>query len=290
MTSGIDIGVAAASAAVFGLGYGALRGAAPRRSRLWFGCTAAPVVLAIAVRHAFALTGWLMVPLVALALVCQRLAAARARATGAPVSAARWRTAVYAGIAGAVLLLAGPDAHAHGHGTHAGAAAYERIEVDEPAPAFALTNQRGAPVALADLRGRVVLMTFMYSTCTDVCPVLVSVADAVAARLPAESREQLVLVGITVDPLRDTPTRLAGFMRERGFADARWQFLTGSVAALTQVASDYGIVVRPAPRGDFVHNSVFIVIDAEGVERAEFHGTATPVAELLATVTSLIAR
>jgi protein SCO1/2 len=174
----------------------------------------------------------------------------------------------------AFLALACATAFAHqGHKSGRG---WERVEANEPAPAFTLTNQDGKRVALEDLRGAPVVLTFLYTTCSDVCPLLLHVMTSAEQRLAEPERRAARFVGITVDPKRDTPERLRAYMTERGLDPARWLLLTGSIAEATRVASDYGVVVRPAPQGDFVHNSVFVIIDATGRERAEFHGVATP--------------
>lgn len=153
---------------------------------------------------------------------------------------------------------------------------YERIEANEPAPAFTLTNQDGKRIALKELRGTPLVLTFLYTTCTDVCPVLLHVLTTAERKLDDAERRAVRFVAITVDPKRDTPERLKAYLKERGLDPTRWQLLTGSLAEATKVAADYGVVVRPAPKGDFVHNSVFVIIDATGRERAEFHGVATP--------------
>lgn len=162
------------------------------------------------------------------------------------------------------------------HEVHKSERGWERVGANEPAPAFTLTNQDGKRVALKDLRGAPVVLTFLYTTCTDVCPVLLQVMIGAEQRLAEPERRVTRFIGITVDPKRDTPERLRAYMKERGLDPARWLLLTGSLAEATKVASDYGVVVRPAPKGDFVHNSVFVIIDATGRERAEFHGVATP--------------
>lgn len=157
---------------------------------------------------------------------------------------------------------------------------WERIQTDEPAPVFALSNQDAKRLTLNDLRGKPVVLTFLYTNCTDVCPVLLHVLTSAEQLLAADERDAVRFVGITVDPKRDTPQRLKAYMKERGLDSVRWQLLTGTLAEATRAASDYGVVVRPAPKGDFVHNSVFVVIDARGHERAEFHGMTTPPAAI----------
>lgn len=177
-------------------------------------------------------------------------------------------------LAAAFLALACATTFAHkGHKSERG---WERVGADEPAPAFTLTNQDGKRVALKDLRGAPVVLTFLYTTCTDVCPVLLHVLTTAERKLDGAERRAVRFVAITVDPKRDTPERLKAYLKQRGLDPARWLLLTGSLAEATKVAADYGVVVRPAPKGDFVHNSVFVIIDATGRERAEFHGVATP--------------
>jgi protein SCO1/2 len=174
------------------------------------------------------------------------------------------------------LVLALACAPALAHKEHAPAREWERIEANEPAPAFTLLRQDGRRVSLEDLRGKPLVITFMYTGCTDVCPVLLHTLTLAERQLAPRERGAVRFVAITVDPVRDTPARLRGYLQERGLDPARWLLLTGTLEEAARAANDYGVVVRPAPRGDFVHNSVFIVIDAEGRERAEFHGLATP--------------
>jgi protein SCO1/2 len=165
---------------------------------------------------------------------------------------------------------------AFAHKDHEAQHGWERLEADEPAPAFRLVSQDGRRVSLEDLRGKPLVVTFLYTSCTDVCPVLLHTLTLAERQLAPRERGTVRFIAITVDPVRDTPVRLRGYMKERGLDPTRWLLLTGSLEEAARAANDYGVVVRPAPRGDFVHNSVFVVIDAEGRERAEFHGLATP--------------
>lgn len=166
---------------------------------------------------------------------------------------------------------------------------HERLEVDEPAPVFSLINQHGKRVALADFRGKVVIVTFLFTQCTDVCPLLPQMLARVDERLSEAQRARLHYIGISVDPAHDTPERLRTFMHQRALSEQRWTLLTGSVAELTKTAADYGVVVRPDPRAGFVHNTVFVVIDGNGRERVEFHGLATPTDDIAQAVRGLLA-
>lgn len=170
------------------------------------------------------------------------------------------------------------------------AADYQRLEVNEPAPAFRLLDQDGRRTSLADLRGKVTVMTFFYSTCVDVCPVLLQTLAAAEDMLSTKEIDRVRFVAVTVDAGRDTTERLKAFMAERGLRAKTWRLLTGSILDLTGVADAYGAVVRPGPGGDFVHNSVFVVIDGKGINRVELHGAATPPEILVGEIRAILKR
>ena len=80
-----------------------------------------------------------------------------------------------------------------------------RLPKIAPAPGFALISQDGAPVALTDLRGKVVAVTFIYTSCTDTCPMLTALMAYVQDQLGQDFGKRIAFVSITVDPDRDTP-------------------------------------------------------------------------------------
>jgi protein SCO1/2 len=172
--------------------------------------------------------------------------------------------------------------------TQAGPNKWERLDADEPAPAFSLNDQNGRRVALTDFRGRVAIVTFLFTNCTDVCPALPQILNRVDQLLTEEERGKLAYIGISIDPKRDTPAQLKQFLQQHGLSEQRWTLLTGSLKELTKTANDYGVVVRPDPRLDFVHNTVFVLIDGKGRLRTEFHGLATPTEEIAKAARALM--
>src|SRR5439155_7968242 len=78
------------------------------------------------------------------------------------------------------------------------------LPVIGPAPPFTLTSQDGVPVALADLRGKVVALTFIYTACPDVCPTLTQKMVDVQDALGADFGTKIAFVSISLDPERDT--------------------------------------------------------------------------------------
>ena len=92
-----------------------------------------------------------------------------------------------------------------------------------PAPDFDLVNQNGEVVNLTQFEGKIVVMTFIYTHCPDVCPAITYQMKKLAEELGDDYEESVVFLSVTVDPARDTPERLASFASAY---NASWSFLT----------------------------------------------------------------
>jgi protein SCO1 len=110
----------------------------------------------------------------------------------------------------------------------------------EPAQGFRLRDQDGRWVALDRQRGKVVVLTFLYSTCRDLCPA--QAADIIGAlgKLGPGARD-VVVDGVSVDPVGDTPQRARAFLKKYGVYGGPVHFLVGSRAELAPVWRAYGI-------------------------------------------------
>src|SRR5262249_39343160 len=109
----------------------------------------------------------------------------------------------------------------------AGAAKASRLAVIEKAPAFALTDQSGKPLASASLKGKVWLVSFIFTTCNGSCPATTHRMGLVQRELQARGLlkgDRVRLVSITLDPKRDTPEVLRGYMRLYDADPASWSF------------------------------------------------------------------
>ncbi len=146
------------------------------------------------------------------------------------------------------------------------------LEPPTAAPGFALTNQFGEPVTLADLRGKVVVLTFLYSTCPDFCPLITSKMAQVRDEFDDRSSE-LAFVAISVDPERDGVFAIRRYLQERGL-ERKLTYLTGDAAALRPVWREYAIgVTKGKPVGgnnavyEVGHSDALYLIDKAGRER-----------------------
>jgi protein SCO1 len=141
-----------------------------------------------------------------------------------------------------------------------------------PAPDFTLTSQDGATVRLADFRGKVVAVTFIFTRCTQTCPVLTPMMSFVQDRLGTDFGAKIAFVSITVDPERDTPEVLKQYAQAFGADPAGWSFLTGDPAVIQQVTRRYGVYAAKTENGDVDHTFLTSIIDPKGVLRVQYLG------------------
>ena len=141
-----------------------------------------------------------------------------------------------------------------------------------PAPEFALTSQDGAQVALADFRGKVVAVTFIFTLCTATCPVLTPMMSFVQDQLGSDFGTKIAFVSITVDPERDTPQVLKEYAQAFGANLAGWSFLTGAPAAIQDVARRNGVFASKAANGDIEHTFLTSIVDPHGILRVQYLG------------------
>jgi protein SCO1/2 len=138
-----------------------------------------------------------------------------------------------------------------------------------PAPDFELENQEGEPVSMRSLRGKPVLVTFLYTHCEDTCP-----ASAQTARGALDDLgHDLPVLAIAVDPPNDTPQSARKFLAEQR-ATGRIDFVLGTRVELRPVWR--GFAIRPQSV-TAEHNARFTLVDARGFQRVGYPGAeATP--------------
>lgn len=142
------------------------------------------------------------------------------------------------------------------------------VSPNVPPQDFSLTDQDGKRVSLRQYRGQVVVLTFLYSTCQDTCPVTASTIRGALDDLGHD----VPSLAVSVDPANDTPESARKFLLARRLNDDRMRFLLGTRAQLEPVWQDYGI----SPQGDkgddgaFEHSARVLLIDRRGRQRVAF--------------------
>ena len=137
------------------------------------------------------------------------------------------------------------------------------------APDFTLTDGvSGRAVTLSAQRGQVVALTFLYTSCPDVCPLTATRFKAAQTELKGDA-SRVTFIAVSVDPDRDTPKAVQDFSTVHGLA-ANWYYLVGGRAQLSPVWAAYGIGVQAASN-TVTHNDAVYLIDRSGRERVLLH-------------------
>lgn len=157
-----------------------------------------------------------------------------------------------------------------------------------PAPGFTLTDHRGRDVSLSEFRGDVVVLTFIYTRCPDVCPIVAENLRVAYELLIEERQGNVSFLAVTVDPVQDTQQALKEFSAIHRWADnPNWFALRGDPETLERVWREYGIypgmsqampdrIGTPAAGGGEGHTDGIYFIDPEGRERVFLRSSATP--------------
>ena len=168
------------------------------------------------------------------------------------------------------------------------AAPAEHLPGIGPAPEFTLTTQAGKRLSLSDFRGKVVAVTFIYTSCADTCPLLTAKMVGLQNRLAAGFGPRAFFLSITVDPQRDTPEVLRRYAVAHGANLVGWAFLTGTPSEIREVARRYGVYYRKTPGGDVDHTFLTSVVDQAGILRVQYLGVRFDADELLRDIQTLL--
>ncbi len=134
-----------------------------------------------------------------------------------------------------------------------------------PVMDFHLRDQDGSPASLAQYRGRVTILTFMYSTCQDTCPVM---AQQIRGALDVLG-QPVPTLAVSVDPVNDTPLNARRFVL-RASLTGRMRFLLGTHSQLARVWHSYAIAPQLAGSRRSDHSSYVFLLDRRGRERVGF--------------------
>jgi protein SCO1/2 len=158
--------------------------------------------------------------------------------------------------------------------------------VGQQVPEFRLTSQDGHPLALSQLRGKVVVLSFIYTRCPlpQICPMIMRQLVRLQAALPASERQRTQIVLVTIDPEHDTPEVLAQYAARHGLKLDGATLLTGPLRQVALLSSYFGLEFYDEADGTIAHKQRLLVIDARGRLHAELKGpswTSERVLELI---------
>ncbi len=153
-------------------------------------------------------------------------------------------------------------------------------------PEFTLINQDGKNFGSADLRGKIWIADFVYSTCPGPCPMISSRMSELQKPL---EKTDVHLVSFSVDPTKDTPEVLRGYAEKLQAEPGRWDFLTGPQSTIYNLSRDGFKLAVGEEKGVPVHSTRMILVDRHGAIRGYYDAVESEaVTHLVADTTHLL--
>jgi protein SCO1 len=140
-----------------------------------------------------------------------------------------------------------------------------QVDPPRPAPPISLRDAFGRPVTLAAERGRYVLVTFLYTHCPDVCPLITANLNT-ALRTLGPKRKDVRVLAVSVDPKGDTPAAVRAYLK-RMHVVPQFRYLIGSPAELRRAWAAWHVLSVKAAGGSVDHIAYTALVDTAGKER-----------------------
>jgi cytochrome oxidase Cu insertion factor (SCO1/SenC/PrrC family) len=155
--------------------------------------------------------------------------------------------------------------------------------------AITLESSEGSLVPLASLRGKPLLVTLFYGSCTSVCPMLANQLQTLQKKLSPAARAGTRILMVSLDPAGDSPAHLIEF-RQHHHLDPRWIVARTDPDNVRSLASVLGIRYRQLPDGSFNHSTSISLADRDGVVQARISGVKSSDGELVRAADSMFVR
>jgi protein SCO1 len=173
-----------------------------------------------------------------------------------------------------------------------------QMDVFGTTPTFQLTDQTGSMFSSQSLAGHVTLLDFMYTHCTDACPLLSATFQETQRKLAAQNLgSKVTLVSLSVDPQHDTPSVLAEYGQQFKADPSTWKMLTGDWDQVYDVVTGFKVATRPprppvdapVPGGtELTHTTRIVLIDPQLQVRAYLDGDGASADDLITAAKKLI--
>lgn len=157
------------------------------------------------------------------------------------------------------------------------ASRFDGVELNPPerAPAISLRDENGRKLVLSALRGKTVFVTFLYTHCPDVCPLIATHLDTVLRGLAPATRRNVRVLAVSVDPKGDTPAAAKRFVAQHDLLP-QFHFLLGTRQELSRVWKAYHVAAGPGPEDTVNHSAYTLLVDAHGNERVVYDAQVRP--------------
>lgn len=126
------------------------------------------------------------------------------------------------------------------------------------------TTQNGNDIELKSLRGKVLVMVMIYTSCKAACPRLVADMRNIEKKIPAELKEKVQYILVSIDPEVDTPERLKAFAKENQMDNDQWLFLRSNDEQTREFSAVLAVNYKKISPIDFSHSNIISVFNTEG--------------------------
>jgi protein SCO1/2 len=126
------------------------------------------------------------------------------------------------------------------------------------------TNEEGENLEMKDLRGKVLVMVMIYTSCKSACPRLVADMRNIEQRLPNKIKHNVTLVLVSIDPAVDTPKRLKSFAIENKMDSEQWVFLRSTEENTREFSAILAVNYKKIAPLEFSHSNIISVFNADG--------------------------
>jgi protein SCO1/2 len=150
------------------------------------------------------------------------------------------------------------------------------------------TDQDGKRVTLESLRGQPVVVAMAYTSCKDICPMIVADMVAIEDRAKEASLKGIRFAFFSLDSAIDTPERLTAYAKDHGLDPAHWTLYQGEDKAVRELAAALGVRYRRDASGGFDHSAIITILDADGRIVAQQPDAQANTEEMVKKITALV--
>ncbi len=147
------------------------------------------------------------------------------------------------------------------------------------------TNQDGETIQMEDLKGKVLVMVMIYTSCKSACPRLVADMRNIESRLPDNNKDNVQLVLVSIDPAVDTPERLKFFSIENKMEGEQWVFLRSTEENTREFSAVLAVNYKKISPMDFSHSNIISVFNSEGELAYQQEGLGVSSDEIVQKIT-----
>lgn len=148
------------------------------------------------------------------------------------------------------------------------------------------TTHRGEEIEFKDLQGKPLVVVMIYTACKAACPRLVADMRHIEDKASDKAKEVTYIL-VSIDPLNDTPKKLAQFAKDNEMEGPQWLFLQGDEDGVRDFANILAVKYKKIDPIDFSHSNIISVFDENGVLQYQKEGLGLANDEIVAKIVEI---